>query len=218
MKRLFTPNTTPSKIGTWEVGATSPEKKRGPMIPTKASPTKLMQKRTNAFSDRIKTYVFFDLECTDLIKNDDLRSSSLKKTCEKSEEFSNLLNDLCLQTRMDELPRITEMSFMAIPRDTFDELKEERRKIVSWNEHNPDSQQPVVKFIPTSTHTRLLNPTMDEKEWESYEKRRCFDRKGVLVHPKKQCERYNSFEKEWPDVIRFLDSLPKPVVLSKLFY
>ncbi|CAL2045489.1 unnamed protein product [Caenorhabditis brenneri] len=210
----FTPNTTPSKIATWSVDSPSTsERKRGPSVCLKASPTKLVQKRSNYSRELIKTYVFFDLECTGLIKNDDARCFQ-NRPFEKNEEHFNLLNQLCIETRKDELPYITEMSFMAISKETFDELTIERVKNLKWNEENPDDERPLAKYIPTNTHTRQINPVMmSDGEWASYERYRMADKKGVFVHSKRECQRNNSFRDEWPGVIQFLNSLQKPAVL-----
>lgn len=210
----FTPNTTPSKITTWSINETTPsERKRGPMINLKASPTKQIQKRSAFARDFIKTYVFFDLECTGLIKNDDTRNMQARQF-EKSEEHHNLLNQLCIETRKDEIPFITEMSFLAISSETFDDLKAERQKNLKWNEENPENLKDLAKYVPMNTHTRQINPVlMSESEWAAYERFRLADRKGVLVHSKKDCQRNNSFKEEWPAVIQFFNSLQKPALL-----
>ncbi|KAF1751426.1 hypothetical protein GCK72_017980 [Caenorhabditis remanei] len=208
----FTPNTTPSKIAPWAVNETTPsEKKRGPSLLLKASPTKQIQKRSS--HSFIKTYIFFDLECTGLIKNDDTRNLP-SRPFEKPEEHYKLLDQLCLETRKDELPHITEMSFMAISSETFDDLKAERLKTLKWNEDNPENEISVAKYVPMNTHTRQINPIlMTEGEWGTYERFRMSDRKGVLVHSKKNCQRNNSFKEEWPGVIQFFNTLQKPAVL-----
>lgn len=210
----FTPNTTPSKIATWTVNDPStPDRKRGPSVFLNASPTKQIQKRGIYGREPIKSYIFFDLECTGLIKHDDNRHLQ-NRPFDRTEEHCNLLNQLCIETRRDELPYITEMSFMAISSETFDELKTERQKTMKWNEENPDEEKPVVKYIPMNTHTRQINPIqMGEGEWHSYERARLFDKKGVFVHSKKECQRNNSFMQEWPGVIHFFNSLQKPAVL-----
>ncbi|CCD72933.1 Exonuclease domain-containing protein [Caenorhabditis elegans] len=183
MKRSsdFTPTTTPSKIATWTLhGDVTPERKRGPPILLKASPTKQIQKRSAYSREFIKTYVFFDLECTGLIKNEDTRNLHAR-AFNKAEEHYNVLNNLCIETRKDELPYITEMSFMAISSEKFDELKAERQKDITWNIENPGSEKPLAKFIPTCTHTRQINPTMmSETEWNSYERFRLAG--GKVAH------------------------------------
>lgn len=218
MKRSsdFTPTTTPSKIATWTLhGDVTPERKRGPPILLKASPTKQIQKRSAYSREFIKTYVFFDLECTGLIKNEDTRNLHAR-AFNKAEEHYNVLNNLCIETRKDELPYITEMSFMAISSEKFDELKAERQKDITWNIENPGSEKPLAKFIPTCTHTRQINPTMmSETEWNSYERFRLAGGKGIIVHSKKECQRNNTFKEEWPGVIQFFNSLQKPALLSK---
>ncbi|CAP36319.2 Protein CBG19000 [Caenorhabditis briggsae] len=209
---MFTPNTTPSKIATWTVNETTP-RKRGPSLALTASPTKQIQKRSAFSRELFKTYIFFDLECTGLIKNDDTRNLQ-NRPFERSEEHYNILNQLCIETRKDELPYITEMSFMAISSETFDDLKAERMKNLKWNEENPDNQKDLAKYVPANTHTRQINPVlMSDGEWASYERFRLADRRGVLVHSKKDCQRNNSFKEEWPAVIQFFNSFPKPALL-----
>lgn len=205
---------TASKIATWTLhGDVTPERKRGPPILLKASPTKQIQKRSAYSREFIKTYVFFDLECTGLIKNEDTRNLHAR-AFNKAEEHYNVLNNLCIETRKDELPYITEMSFMAISSEKFDELKAERQKDITWNIENPGSEKPLAKFIPTCTHTRQINPTMmSETEWNSYERFRLAGGKGIIVHSKKECQRNNTFKEEWPGVIQFFNSLQKPALL-----
>ncbi|CAI2353616.1 unnamed protein product [Caenorhabditis sp. 36 PRJEB53466] len=207
-----TPITTPSKIHNWVLSEKTPEKKRGPPMSLKPSPTKQIVKRNTPRADPIKTYVFFDLECTGLIKNDEYRNLPCNNY-EKSDDFFHHLEAFCMHTRTDELPHITEMSFVAISRETFDEIKEKRKNDAMRNDQNPEEKRILAEYVATNTHTRQLNPLINEDKWREYENTRNNDKKEVLVHPKKLCLRNNTFKQEWPAVVNFLDSLQKPVLL-----
>uniref|UniRef100_A0A1I7TFJ4 Exonuclease domain-containing protein n=1 Tax=Caenorhabditis tropicalis TaxID=1561998 RepID=A0A1I7TFJ4_9PELO len=199
----FTPQTTPSKIATWTVDERpTPDRKRGPSMNLKASPTKQVQKRGLYSKDFIKTYVFFDLECTGLIKNDDTRVLN-NRLFDKTDEHHNLLNQLCIETRKDELPYITEMSFMAISSETFDDLKTERLENIKWNENNPESERMLANYDDRFRMGFLRKISFSKQERFS----------GVLVHSKRECQRNNSFKEEWPGVIQFFNSLQKPALL-----
>lgn len=69
-------------------------------------------------------------------------------------------------------PRITEFSFVSIPRKTFiDGFEKMNNKHVIANEDFNDEQmyEDISIHVPINVYTRQLNPNINEKEWSRYE-------------------------------------------------
>ncbi|CAI5452235.1 unnamed protein product [Caenorhabditis angaria] len=204
MKRVA--NETPTKLLNWNNDGESTPTKKSAVIPpcvTRSSPTKSIKKRSPLIP-KVNTFVFFDLETTDKITDTPLTSGWESVMVKGPDKFTDTLDKLCLQTTADQLPRITEMSFVAIPRDSFLEYQE------AFKNDEKNGATKLGRYIPTNTHTRQINPNLTSAEWIQYETRR---QRAPIVHKQKSITCKNQFDREWPAVIDFLNSLEKPVAI-----
>lgn len=80
------------------------------------------------------------------------------------------------------MPKITEMSFISVPRTLFTEAQN-KMAAKATNETSTSTETttdlPIAVNLAFNVHTRQLNPLITEAEWEQYEntinKQNCID-------------------------------------------
>ncbi|KAH7706224.1 Protein W02F12.4 d [Aphelenchoides avenae] len=150
-----------------------------------------------------------DFETTGLIDSDS--RDPLEKKAVPGQRNRNLEELLKAYIRLgydrpEQMPRITEMSFVAVPRPIFVEAIENMQTLSNLLEE--DVEEPLTVSAAVNVHTRQLNPQLTERDWVEYERQRrqCdsmyLSRADLVVK--------NTFPEEWPGVLNFLQLVKKP--------
>ncbi|ETN69961.1 hypothetical protein NECAME_14973, partial [Necator americanus] len=165
-------------------------------------------KRRFTCSEPIRTLVFMDIAATGMFPGYiETQRRFTPQLLSEPEMCSNALNRLIMETEESQYPRITEMSFLSIPRDIF---TRGQTTIQSLCQEAPDKS--FVLRLAANVRTCQVNPELDEEQWEAYRNIRASD-SAVVPRPRHDLEVKRSFYDEWPSIRCFLDECPKPVCL-----
>lgn len=154
---------------------------------------------------RIQTYIFVDLEATDLITSDSTNDPMMRKD-QPGDVNRNLTRKLEQLIENDRnVPKITEMSFVSVPRRLYREAMQ--RFIFNHRQRNKCLTTDPISNI----HTRQFNPLLDDYQWKEYEEKakNC----NALRLRKVDLLEKNTFADEWPSFYEMLRLGPKPVLL-----
>ncbi|KJH49314.1 hypothetical protein DICVIV_04578 [Dictyocaulus viviparus] len=123
----------------------------------------------------MKTFVFMDFETTGVMggNQDNQRRLLEAKLCEP-EDYSNTLSRLILETQRSEYPRITEMSFISVPREVFVRAQAKMQELCDLVDNGC-----IHVRVATNVHTCQLNPELDDNKWRAYENSRI---EGSFAH------------------------------------
>ena len=104
------------------------------------------------------------------------------------------------------MPQITEMAFVAVPRQLFAAAVEELHSEAQFDEDGP-----LIRKIPSNIYSSQICPSLTPSQWKQYES----DRRNCLAMHLSQTDlRFkNSFQTEWPAVQLFLRNLKKPACI-----
>ncbi|VDN32676.1 unnamed protein product [Cylicostephanus goldi] len=91
------------------------------------------------------------------------------------EMCTNALNRLIMETEEEDYPRITEMSFLSIPRDIF---TRGQKTIQSLCQEAPDKS--FVLRLAANVRTCQVNPDLGEFQWKMYQNVTASDSGGML--------------------------------------
>ncbi|KAJ1373472.1 hypothetical protein KIN20_035877 [Parelaphostrongylus tenuis] len=172
------------------------------------SPTKIIKRRRFGSGEPVRTFVFMDFETTGMIGgNQDNQRCLLDRKLSDPEDYSNSLSKLILETQRSEYPRITEMSFISVPRETFTRAQVRMQELCNEMENGC-----IRVRVAANVHTRQLNPELDDRRWHNYESSRVAG-KSCISLPREDLILKQTFAQEWPAVRNFLDSCPKPACI-----
>ncbi|KAL6740967.1 hypothetical protein Aduo_014269 [Ancylostoma duodenale] len=223
--------TTPSKIAQFasKMGMVSDPVQRNPDVPVlndavqeeqraaavlkrsakiTLSPSKTIKRKRLGCVDAVSTFIFMDLETTGRINGDmDSHRRHLENKLRDPQDFSNALSAVILETQRSEYPRITEMSFISVPREMFIRGQAKMKELC-----DSGNTGCLRLRLAGNVHTRQINPQLDERQWGIYEASRL-EGKSCLNHAREDLILKHTFAQEWPAVRAFLDSCPKPACL-----
>lgn len=172
------------------------------------SPTKTIKRKRFGCDDAVSTFVFMDFETTGMIGgNNDNEYRLLESKLREPQDYSNTLTKLILETQRDEFPRITEMSFISVPREVF--IRGQARMKEMSDKMMADKLQ--VRLV-ANVHTRQVNPQLDDKQWNAYETSRLSGKCSINL-AREDLILKRTFAEEWPAVRAFLELCPKPACL-----
>ncbi|WKY10630.1 hypothetical protein Q1695_002747 [Nippostrongylus brasiliensis] len=156
----------------------------------------------------IRTLIFMDVACTHLPPlYKEAQRRCVPQLLEDSAACTNNLKRLIMETQPEELPRITEMTFMSIPREVF---TRGQRTVQSLMQESPD--QSFVLRLSANIRTCQLNPELTKEEWLTVHTGKSSD-SSVVCRPFDDLELKSTFMQEWPSIREFLDACPKPACL-----
>ncbi|KAK5975852.1 hypothetical protein GCK32_006761 [Trichostrongylus colubriformis] len=172
------------------------------------SPTKTIKRKRFGGGEAVNTFVFMDFETTGSIgEANDTQYRLLERKLHEPHDYSNALTKLITETQRSEYPRITEMSFISVPREVFVRGQARMKEL---SDLVPDESLQVR--LAANVHSRQVNPQLDERRWNAYEDSRkagkcCLNlaREDLIL----KC----TFAEEWPAVRSFLELCPKPACL-----
>ncbi|KIH62606.1 hypothetical protein ANCDUO_07112 [Ancylostoma duodenale] len=172
------------------------------------SPSKTIKRKRLGCVDAVSTFIFMDLETTGRINGDmDSHRRHLENKLRDPQDFSNALSAVILETQRSEYPRITEMSFISVPREMFIRGQAKMKELC-----DSGNTGCLRLRLAGNVHTRQINPQLDERQWGIYEASRL-EGKSCLNHAREDLILKHTFAQEWPAVRAFLDSCPKPACL-----
>uniref|UniRef100_A0A7E4VYP3 Exonuclease domain-containing protein n=1 Tax=Panagrellus redivivus TaxID=6233 RepID=A0A7E4VYP3_PANRE len=157
---------------------------------------------------QIQTMVFMDFEATDLIP----RNRNVDKFPVPGDTKRSIAQQVTTAaTTADNkvtMPQITELSFLAVPRQVFQRKADELHDDLDFL----DIGAPVtVNDVPSNAYYAQVKPQLTAPEWENYEKLR---RTVAAMHLSFEDLRYKHyFSEEWPIVHAFLSRLKKPACI-----
>ncbi|CAJ0591772.1 unnamed protein product [Cylicocyclus nassatus] len=181
--------------------------KRSAKLTLTLSPSKTIKKKKLGSGEAVKTFVFMDFETTGRIRGDmDGTRRHVNSRLRDPHDFSSALSALIAETQRSEYPRITEMSFISVPREMFIRGQEKMKEMC-------DSGDSGLRVrLAANVHTRQLNPQLNENQWKAYEAARI-EGKSCLNHARRDLVLKQTFAEEWLGVRAFLESCPKPACL-----
>ncbi|ETN69962.1 hypothetical protein NECAME_14974 [Necator americanus] len=172
------------------------------------SPSKTIKRKRLGCVDAVSTFVFMDFETTGGFRGDmDSNRRQVEGRLRDPQDFSNSLSAVILETQRSEYPRITEMSFISVPREMFIRGQAKMKELCDSGYVGS-----LRVRIAGNVHTRQINPELDERQWSAYEASRI-EGKSCLNHSREDLILKQTFAQEWPAVRAFLDSCPKPACL-----
>ncbi|XGW02907.1 hypothetical protein V3C99_014718 [Haemonchus contortus] len=191
-----------------EQQATSTVMKRSAKITL--SPTKTIKRKRFGCGGAVNTFVFMDFETSGRVGGSGIHDAQyrlLEGKLHEPHDYSNTLIKLIMETQRSEYPRITEMSYISVPREVFvrgqAKMKEQSEQV---------GNESLYVRLATNVHTRQINPELDEKQWNAYEASRIAG-KSCLNLAREDLILKRTFAEEWPSVRSFLDLCPKPACL-----
>ncbi|VDM70241.1 unnamed protein product [Strongylus vulgaris] len=130
-----------------------------------------------------------DFETTGRLQGDmDALGRHVNNKLRDPQDFSNALSAMILETQRSEYPRITEMSFISVPREMFIRGQTKMKELC-------DSGNKGLRVrLAANVHTRQVNPQLDEHQWSAYEAARI-EGKSCRKSAWCTCEKVNFDEK-----------------------
>lgn len=179
-----------------------------PIATNIAQAVKVAPPRRFVCAEPIRTLVFMDLACSHVFPG--LVEAQRRCTPDLLGEpslYADNLKRLIMETQPGEFPRITEMSFLSVPRETF---VRGQNTIQSLIQESPD--QSFVLRLSANVRTSQINPELSREQWHASHNGKASD-SAVVCRPKDDLELKRTFAEEWPAMREFLDSCAKPVCL-----
>ncbi|KAI6199744.1 hypothetical protein M3Y96_00659300 [Aphelenchoides besseyi] len=162
---------------------------------------------------KIKTFIFFDLETTGLISGKGLDDPRAPQRWYPGDSRDNFLrfktyNEI-FDTNKDVLmPRITEFAIVAVDRDLYIDAMNRLKK-----EHTNMSfeKSDIFVNVATTSYVKQVNPNLSPSEWSDYE---AIQKKCSGMHLRKQdLLPQQTFQEAWPLIRAVLLSFPSPIAL-----
>ncbi|WKY11037.1 hypothetical protein Q1695_002964 [Nippostrongylus brasiliensis] len=172
------------------------------------SPCKRIKRKGFGCDEAIRTFVFMDFETTGRIEgNNDNEFRKFESKLHEPGNYSNMLTKLIVETQQSEFPRITEMSFISVPREVFIRGQERMKEL---SEKNGGGK--LYVRLAGNVHSRQVNPELDEKRWKAYEASRIAGKSCINLE-RQDLILKGTFAQEWPGVRAFLETCKKPACL-----
>ncbi|KAI6237090.1 hypothetical protein M3Y95_00228300 [Aphelenchoides besseyi] len=162
---------------------------------------------------KIKTFVFFDLETTGLISGKALDDPRAPQRWYPGDSRNNFLrfktfNEIFDTNKDVFMPRITEFAIVAVDRDLYIDAMNRLKK-----EHTNVSSETSDIFVnvATTSYVKQINPNLSPSEWSHYE---AVQKKCSGMHLRKQDLLFQqTFPEAWPLIRAILLSFPPPIAL-----
>uniref|UniRef100_A0A914Z6T8 Exonuclease domain-containing protein n=1 Tax=Panagrolaimus superbus TaxID=310955 RepID=A0A914Z6T8_9BILA len=155
--------------------------------------------------DQVHTLIFMDFETTGMIPGN--IENSRPTPGDKSRSIAHMVTRNCnVHDNPSEMPQITEMAFVSVPRQLFASAVEDIHAEAIFDEDGP-----LLKKIPSNIYVSQIKPNLTFNQWKQYEEtqRHC-----SAMHLSQMDLKYkNSFVVEWPAVHAFLKNQKPPAII-----
>ncbi|KAK6025004.1 hypothetical protein OSTOST_09107, partial [Ostertagia ostertagi] len=160
-------------------------------------PVQTIPRKRLSCTEPISTLVFMDLASTHIFPG--YSEAQLRITPQLLYEPA--------RSQPSDFPRITEMSFLSVPRDVF---VRGQKTIQSLIQEAPE--QSFVLRLSANVRTCQVNPQLSEKQWQECQSTKASD-STVVRRARHDLELKRTFAQEWPSMRKFLEDCAKPVCL-----
>uniref|UniRef100_A0AC34FDM0 Exonuclease domain-containing protein n=1 Tax=Panagrolaimus sp. ES5 TaxID=591445 RepID=A0AC34FDM0_9BILA len=155
--------------------------------------------------DQIHSLIFMDFETTGMIP--DTIEKGRPTPGDKNRSIAHMVTRNCnVYDNPSEMPQITEMAFVSVPRQLFASAVEDIHAEAIFDEDGP-----LLKKIPSNIYVSQIKPNLTFNQWKQYEETR---RHCSAMHLSQMDLKYkNSFAVEWPAVHAFLKIQKSPAII-----
>uniref|UniRef100_A0A914QN59 Three prime repair exonuclease 1 n=1 Tax=Panagrolaimus davidi TaxID=227884 RepID=A0A914QN59_9BILA len=155
--------------------------------------------------DQIHSLIFMDFETTGMIPDNYEKGRPTPGDKNRSIAYS-VTRNCNVHDNPSEMPQITEMAFVSVPRQLFSSAVEDIH-----NDDIFDEDGPLMKKIPSNIYSSQIKPNLTVNQWRKYEDTR---KHCPAMHLSQTDLQYkNSFAIEWPAVHAFLKNQKSPACI-----
>ncbi|KAK6056860.1 hypothetical protein COOONC_05630 [Cooperia oncophora] len=171
-------------------------------------PVLAVPRKNLVLTEPVRTLVFMDVASTHVFPGySEAQQRVTPQLLYEPVKCTNALRRLTMQIEPCEYPRITEMSFVSLPRDVF---VRGQKTIQSLIQEAPE--QSFVLRLSANVRTCQINPALSDKQWQQCQNNKASD-SSVIRRPRDDLELKQTFAQEWPSIRKFLDDCEKPACL-----